>query len=217
MEFEVQKQEYENSADQGAYLRSLIEEWADDDEVNLDSWEDCQKFLYLTDQDVRRAYLAELETIIQFQLIILQNARSLQNEERKYLFKFIKEKRAQLYLVGINFEVKTSESDTVRYAQTQAEMRKLSPDKLTLFNALKAKFFDEERQKAIEEQLAEEEATRKDAERQEMFAKMSSQRLAALEKMRNNPDMPIDEMPDCPTKLEKVREQAKAGTKFTDK
>ena len=96
-------------------------------------------------------------------------------------------------------------------------MRKLSPDKLTLFNALKAKFFDEERQKAIEEQLAEEEAARKDAERQEMFAKMSSQRLAALEKMRNNPDMPIDEMPDCPTKLEKVREQARAGTKFTDK
>jgi hypothetical protein len=40
----------------------------------------------LTDQDVRRAYLAELETIIQFQLIILQNARELQNEERKYLF-----------------------------------------------------------------------------------------------------------------------------------
>ena len=118
MEFEVQKQEYENSADQGAYLRSLVEEWADDDEVDLDSWEDCQKFLYLTDQDVRRAYLAELETIIQFQLIILQNARSLQNEERKYLFKFIKEKRAQLYLVGINFEVKTSESDAVRYAQT---------------------------------------------------------------------------------------------------
>ena len=166
---------------------------------------------------MRRAYLAELETIIQFQLIILQNARALQNEERKYLFKFIKEKRAHLYLVGINFEVKTSESDTVRYAQTQAEMRKLSPDKLTLFNALKAKFFDEERQKAIDEQLAEEEAARKDAERQEMFAKMSSARLAALEKMKNNPNMPIDEMPDCPTKLEKVREQAKAGTEFTDK
>ena len=59
--------------------------------------------MHETDLDVRRAYLAELETIIQFQLIILQNAKELKNEERKYLFKFIKEKRAELYMVGINF------------------------------------------------------------------------------------------------------------------
>jgi hypothetical protein len=85
-------------------------------------------------------------------------------------------------------------------------MKKLSPDKLTLFNALKVKFFDDLRQKAIDEQLAEEEAARKDAERQEMFAKMSQAKVEALERMRNNPDMPIDEMPDCPTKLEKIRE-----------
>jgi len=66
---------------------------------------------------VRRAYLAELETIIQFQLIILQNARELQSEERKYLFLFIKERRAELYMVGINFQVSTHDNPEVRYAQ----------------------------------------------------------------------------------------------------
>ena len=72
--------------------------------------------MHETDLDVRRAYLAELETIIQFQLIILQNAKELKNEERKYLFKFIKEKRAELYMVGINFQVSSHENSEVRYA-----------------------------------------------------------------------------------------------------
>jgi hypothetical protein len=64
--------------------------------------------MYETDKDLRKAYMAELETIVQFQLIILQNAQGLKEEERKYLFKFIREKRAHLYLVGINFEISTA-------------------------------------------------------------------------------------------------------------
>ena len=64
--------------------------------------------MYETDKDLRKAYMAELETIVQFQLIILQNAQGLKEEERKYLFKFIREKRAHLYLVGINFELSTA-------------------------------------------------------------------------------------------------------------
>ena len=69
--------EFESANDKGSYLRDRIEQWADPDEVDLNSWEDCQKFMYETDLDVRRAYMAELETIIQFQLIILQNAKAL--------------------------------------------------------------------------------------------------------------------------------------------
>lgn len=121
--------EFENANDKGSYLRNRIEEWADPDEVDLNSWEDCQKFMYETDKDVRRAYMAELETIIQFQLIILQNAKALQLEERKYLFKFIREKRAQLYLVGINFQISEAPSPAVRYAGALAEIQKMSPDK----------------------------------------------------------------------------------------
>jgi len=89
----------------------------------------------------------------------------------------------------------------------------LSPDKLTLFIALKTKFFDDERIKAIEEELAEEEALRKDEERQEQFSKMNEKRRMAMEALANNPNMPIDEMPDCPQKLEKIR---KAGEKYND-
>lgn len=65
-EFDVVKEEFETANDKGAYLRDRLEQWADPDEVDLDSWEDCQKFMYETDLDVRRAYMAELETIIQF-------------------------------------------------------------------------------------------------------------------------------------------------------
>jgi len=48
------------------YIRAKIKEWVDPDEVDLDSWEDCQKFMYETDKDVRNAYKAELETVVQF-------------------------------------------------------------------------------------------------------------------------------------------------------
>lgn len=93
--------------------------------------------MYETDLDVRRAYLAELETIIQFQLVILQNAQALQETERKYLFKFIKESRSALYLVGINFELSSTGTAAIRYAAVLGEIKKLTPDRQTLFNALK--------------------------------------------------------------------------------
>lgn len=147
VEYEEIKDEFASTDNPGALLRERLEKWADPDEVDLDCWEDCQKFMYLTDQDVKKAYMAELETIIQFQLIILQNAKDLAETEKKYLFKFIKEKRPSLYLVGINFEISNSDNAAIRYANALAEIRKMTPDKQTLFNALKVKFIDEERQK----------------------------------------------------------------------
>jgi len=99
-----------------------------------------------TDKDLRGAYMAELETIIQFQLIILQNAKKLAAEERCYLLKFIKAKRAELFLVGINFELSNAESIEVRYAAAMANVKKLTPDKQTLFDALKQKYVEEKRQ-----------------------------------------------------------------------
>lgn len=85
-----------------------------------------------------------------------------------------------------------------------------------MFNALKARFFDNERQQAIDEEMAEQAAAEKAAEREANFAKMSQAKQRALEMMRNNPNMPIEEMPDCPEKLAKIRTMAKDGTKFTD-
>jgi len=66
VEYEEIKDEFASTDNPGALLRERLEKWADPDEVDLDCWEDCQKFMYLTDQDVKKAYMAELETIIQF-------------------------------------------------------------------------------------------------------------------------------------------------------
>ena len=53
-EFDIAKQEFEFAEEKGAYFRSRVEEWCDHGdgmrgEVNLDSWEDCQKFMFETD------------------------------------------------------------------------------------------------------------------------------------------------------------------------
>lgn len=155
------------------------------------------KFMYMTDQDVRAAYLAEFETVIQFQLIILQNARTLQEIEKQYLFKFIKAKRAELYLVGINFQVSNSDSVALRYAAALNEIRRLTPDKQTLFNALKDFYIEEQRNKAIEEEMAEQREQERAEARLQALGNMDAERRAKFAEMDKNPNMPIDEMPDC--------------------
>ena len=219
-EFETQKQEFEDAGNKGAFLRSKIESWYDPDEFDLDSWEDCQKFLYNTDIEMRKAYLAELETIIQFQLIILQNAKQLAVEEQCYLFQFIQAKRPELFLVGINFGHSHVESAQVRYAAAMTEIKKLTPYKQTLFNALKDQWIQEERLKheIIEQKAAEEE--RKSLERLQAYAAMSSKRRAAMDMLIKNPHvyMPLDDMPDCDIKLNKLRQDCKVNAiKYTDK
>ena len=93
------------------------------------------------------------------------NARALKEEERKYLFKFIQEKRPHLYLIGINFEISDSSSVSVRYAKAHAEITRMTPDKQTLFNALRENFISEEREKLNQEELIEMREARKNAER----------------------------------------------------
>ena len=65
---------------------------------------------------------------------------------------------------------------------------------------------DEERQKQIDEDLVEAREAAADAERQEALAKMGDKRRQMMEMLLKNPDMPIDEMPDCHIKLNKIRE-----------
>lgn len=77
---------------------------------------------------------------------------------------------------------------------------------------------DEERQKQIDEDLVEAREAAADAARQEALAKMGDKRRQMMEMLMKNPDMPIDEMPDCHIKLNKIREYCKANAcKFEDK
>ena len=72
-------------------------------------------------------------------------AKTMQDQERKYIFKFIAENRAVLYLVGININVATAGKTSERFAAVMSELNKLTPDKRALFNALKVRFIESER------------------------------------------------------------------------
>lgn len=46
---------------------------------------------------------------------------------------------------------------------------------------------------------------------------MSGKRQAAMRRMLADPNMPVDDMPDCMKKLDKIRDECKTNTtKFTD-
>ena len=61
------------------YFRELLEEWIDYDDVDLDNVSDCLSYLYYLNEDLKDAYMAEYETIVQFQLIIMQLAKTLRS------------------------------------------------------------------------------------------------------------------------------------------
>lgn len=86
-----------------------------------------------------------------------------------------------------------------------------------MFNALKLKFIEEERQKAIDEELSAQREENAAQARLENQAKMSQEKQLALQRMKDNPNMPIDEMPDCHHKLTKIRANTvTTSEKFTD-
>jgi len=64
-----------------------------------------------------KAYREELEMVIQFQLLLVLEAEILKEAKKKYLFKFINEKKATLYTLGININIPDIGTMPVRYAR----------------------------------------------------------------------------------------------------
>jgi len=97
-----------------------------------------------------------------------------------------------------------------------AELDKLTPDKRALFNALKARFIEEQRELAMKEEAAALEEEQANEERRNLLEQMS----AAKREMLLNLDLskPIDELPDCQAKFEKIEEEYcnEAEAKYTD-
>ena len=67
-------------------------------------------------------YIEELELIIQLQLMIVQAAGNLQAQERKYLFNFIKKKKAELFALGINISIPPVGEQNVKYARVITQL-----------------------------------------------------------------------------------------------
>lgn len=95
----------ETNTDESAHILASLKSWVDLSECDLDNIYSCLGLLYEVDQECRAAYNTEYEMIIQFQLIIEQLANTLKLQRQKWLMKFIAEKRAELYVMGIALEV----------------------------------------------------------------------------------------------------------------
>jgi len=96
---------------------SVDTDWVDEVEVDLHSANSCNGYLYSMEKRLNAVYIEELELIIQFQLMVVQTAANLQAAERKYLFNFIKAKKAQLYALGINISIPPVGESNTKYAQ----------------------------------------------------------------------------------------------------
>ena len=121
-----------------------------------------------------------------------------------------------LYLVGIYIDCQSGGSLNERFAAVMSDLQKLSPDKRALFDALKKKFIDDERLRDEQEEAAALEEQRKAEEHANLLAQMSDKKRQLLANMDKN--APIDELPDCQHKFEKIEEEFGADNenKFVD-
>jgi len=103
-------------------------EWIDEEDLNYGSYISQLNFSFNLDKEVNKTYLEELQLLVHFQLMIISQANQLQAFERKYLFKFIKEKKAELFCLGIKIRLPSGGSEAVRHARVIAEIQKLKAD-----------------------------------------------------------------------------------------
>lgn len=110
------------------------------EELEANNMEFLYGFQYETDLDLKDAYEQELELVIQFQLTIVQLANNLRKQERKYLFKFLEERKSELFVMGISIDNPSKGNIKQRYSKVIIQLQRLSNDQQTIFNALRDKF-----------------------------------------------------------------------------
>ena len=78
--------------------------------------------LYEHDLDMREAYRNEMEMLIQFQLVVLEMAHNLQKADIKYMFRFIKEKKPELFVLGISIHVPEGDDIDRRFGEVLVQL-----------------------------------------------------------------------------------------------
>jgi len=61
----------------------------------------------------------------------------LAQQEQKYLFRFIKERKAELYVLGITINIPQAGGMEERYSSVLQQINKLAPNKHTVFKQLR--------------------------------------------------------------------------------
>lgn len=184
--------------------------------LDLKSLYQCRKYLYHIEIEKTSLYIDEMSLLIHFELLLILHSQNLIKKDRKFLFKFIEVKNHILTAAEIYISIPPKGKADYKYASVLGQISKLDAEKYVLFKQLKEDFVQEELEKedAIREKERIEEE--KDRERQERLAEMSDAKRQKLQNL--DPNMPIDDMPDCDVKYEKIlAEYAKSGEQFTDK
>ena len=162
----------------------------------------CRKYLYQVEQEKTDIYIDELSLIIHFEILLILHAQNRLRKDRKFLFKFIEVKTHALIAADIHISIPSKGRQQYKYAKVLSQIQKLPPEKIVLFRSLKEMYVQEELEKedAIREQARIEQE--KEEERQEKLAKMSEEKRRLLDNL--DPNTPIDEMPDCELKYNKI-------------
>jgi hypothetical protein len=176
----------------------------------------CRKFLYEVELEKTSIFLDEVSLIVQFELLLIMHSNNRIQNDRKVLFKFLDSKKHALAAAEININIPAKGKPKYKHAKILTQISRLPAEKQIIFKELKEVFVEEEREREeaiLEQERLEEE---KEKERQERLAQLTEDKRNKLKDL--DPNMPIDDMPDCDIKYEKIVKRYKEeNIQFEDK
>ena len=184
--------------------------------IDASSVHACRKYLFDVEVEKTNIFLDEISLLVQFELLLILHSNNLIQNDKKVLFKFLEVKKHALAAAEINISIPAKGKGKYKHAKVLTQISRLSAEKQVLFKKLREAFTEEERQR--EEEVLEKERieAEKEEERQERLAKLTEEKRKLLSNL--DPNMPINDMPDCEPKYNKIVQRFKSeGIQFEDK
>lgn len=123
----------------------------------------------------------------------------------------MKDKKAELYAIGIQVPVPTQGSNAVKYSRVITEIKKLKADQQHMFAQLRDHYIVEEQKREAAAKELERIEAEKEAARQAKAAEMTKAKRELLKNV--DLSLPVNELPDCKEKYQKIVQE---GQMFTD-
>ena len=179
------------------------------DEIDDSNYKEVAAYLFNVEREATKIYSEELELIIMFELLVVLFSQTLQAKDRKFMFKFLNEKKHVLHAAGIMIHIPQKGSLELKMARVVIQVERLSAEKQMVFKRMKEMYVDEEqlREQRQAEKAREEEE--KEKERMERLKEMSDERRKLLENFDRS--TPVNTWPDCLEKYQKLIENFKAS------
>ncbi len=188
--------------------------------IDVDALTERQQFDLLHDieDELRDRYVDEIRLLVDFQLIAMINAINAKLNFQSKTVNFLKAKEQKLRTFGINIRYKSITDASARHLLIMAQVRKLTPEQQVKYNELLQEFETEQEEARKKNEEREKVSQAADDTRMKKIMVLEEEKRKRKAELKNQTNLPIDEMSDSLEKYQKILAQFRSdGKQYLDK